>query len=56
MVCGVTASCNITQECPFSFPGQDNQTSSTILFENRCFIIPLHSNCMLNNIRVVFLL
>ena len=56
MVCGVTASCNITQECPFSFPGQDNQTSSTILLENRCFIIPLHSNCMLNNIRVVFLL
>ena len=26
------------------------------MFQNRCFIIPLHSDCPLNNIKVVFLL
>ena len=38
------------------FLGQDNWTNLTILFWNRCFIILSHSNCLLNNIKVLFLL
>ena len=38
------------------FLGQDNWTNLTILFWNRCFIILSHSNCLLNNIKVIFLL
>ena len=43
-------------KCPFSFLCQNNQTNLTVLFYNRCFIIPLHSDCLLKNIKVVFLL
>ena len=40
VVSGVRASCNIKQVSFFSFPCQNNQTNLTVLFQNRCFIIP----------------
>ena len=47
MVSSETALCNIKQ-VSFFFPGQNNRTNLTIFFLNRCFIIPLHSNCLLS--------
>ena len=46
----------ILSKCRFSFAGQSNRTNLTILFSNRGFIIPLHSNFGVNNMKVVFLL
>ena len=58
VVSGVTASCNIKQ-VSFFFSGEkvsDKFNYFVLNLINKCFIIPLHSNCMLNNIKVVFLL
>ena len=40
VVSGVRASCNIKQVSFFSFPCQNDETNLTVLFQNRCFIIP----------------